>query len=736
MLSFRAKLLILVTLAVAATAALALPAIHRFSRLENEAALRALEMQALMEGARLAAVLGATETDVRTLALTREILAMLEAPDAGTGRAAQRSVGKAAGGGAPDVAELAAILHATLDHEPSWRDIRLTSLADPGRVLFRASREPALDIDGDPGAPNARSASPDAVSLAPLTEGTSAILVPGGGALGTLRLAAPVRAVGHQPGLVIVDIDLARLFLTADERVADAGQPMGRGSIHLTVLPEADIASAPAPDARLSPGADNPASLTAEALVGIGSGQERVMFRVLASAGPGAALSTANASVAPYISAALAIAMLGMLFAHHLTAPLSALSRSLATGRADEAAVARHLEASDEIGAIARAVHALGGDLVESTGRFATIFRHAPVGIVSCGVDGTILDMNPEAEAMFGFAPGAALGRSLDILMPAAARGLHHARLAAFDEHSIAMNADRDVAGLRQDGTEFPLSVTLGSVSVGQRKTIIGILRDVSERHEAEEKLAATLAALEASTAELERSNGELDQFAYIASHDLKAPLRVIDNASLWLEEDLAEFLTDDTRESMDLLRSRVHRMERLLDDLLAYSRVGRVEHRTTLMPGTEILEKVVALVSPPEGFRVEGGPGLDAVLLPDMPISGVLLNLVSNAIKHHDRSEGLVRVTVEDLGASYAFAVEDDGPGIPEEYRERVFGMFQTLKPRDEVEGSGMGLAFVRKTVASVNGTLNLSAKSDRGCVFRFTWPKPADEPEEDAAA
>ncbi len=445
--------------------------------------------------------------------------------------------------------------------------------------------------------------------------------------------------------------------------------------------------------------------------------------------------SEARASIGPYLFVALALAAVAMLVAYRITAPLAALSRSLATGSAEEAAVASHLHAADEIGTIARAVHALSRDLVESTGRFATIFRYAPVGIVSCGTDGFILDMNPEAETMFGFAPGAALGRPLDILMPAAVRGLHHVRLAEFDKQSIAMNADRDVSGIRQDGSEFPLAVRLGSVIVGQRKTIIGILRDVSVQHDAEVRLAATMAELEASKAELERSNAELDQFAYIASHDLKAPLRVIDNATVWLEEDLAEFLTDDTRESMDLLRSRVHRMERLLDDLLAYSRVGRVAHRATRMRATQILEKVIALVSPPGGFRVELGPGLDAVSLPDMPISGVFLNLISNAIKHHDRAQGLVRVTIEDLGAAYAFAVADDGPGIPEQYRERVFGMFQTLKPRDEVEGSGMGLAFVRKTVESVNGTLTLSANTERGCVFRFTWPKPTDDPEEDAS-
>ncbi len=225
----------------------------------------------------------------------------------------------------------------------------------------------------------------------------------------------------------------------------------------------------------------------------------------------------------------------------------------------------------------------------------------------------------------------------------------------------------------------------------------------------------------------IEAVNKELGEFAYAASHDLKAPLRVIDNASKWLEEDLHEHLTDDTRESMNLLRGRVRRMDRLLDDLLEYSRIGRTtdERYVEIISGDALMSNILALLSPPKSFTVKIGSNFANIRLRRMPLQQILMNLISNAIKHHDKEKGHIQVTVEDGSAHYAFAVEDDGPGIPAQFHDQVFKMFQTLKPRDQVEGSGMGLALVRKNIEVFGGTLNLESSDGKGCIFRFTWPK-----------
>ncbi len=225
----------------------------------------------------------------------------------------------------------------------------------------------------------------------------------------------------------------------------------------------------------------------------------------------------------------------------------------------------------------------------------------------------------------------------------------------------------------------------------------------------------------------VELANKELDEFAYVASHDLKAPLRVIDNASRWLEEDLAPHLSDETRENMALLRGRVRRMEKLLDDLLDYSRVGRKfdERYQEIVAGTELIGNILAMLAPPAGFVVAVSPNFAAISVPRMPLQQILMNLIGNAIKHHDKKEGRIEVSVEDEGDFLAFAVKDDGPGIPKEYHDKIFKMFQTLKPRDQVEGSGMGLAIIKKHLDYYGGAITLDSDAGKGSAFRFTWPK-----------
>ncbi len=225
----------------------------------------------------------------------------------------------------------------------------------------------------------------------------------------------------------------------------------------------------------------------------------------------------------------------------------------------------------------------------------------------------------------------------------------------------------------------------------------------------------------------IEAVNKELEEFAYAASHDLKAPLRVIDNASKWLEEDLQEHLTDETRENMNLLRGRIGRMERLLDDLLEYSRIGRsVDGRYAEIVTADVLTaNILALLSPPRGFTIKVSPDLAHIRVRRMPLQQILMNLIGNAIKHHDKKTGCVEVSVDAGDEYYAFAVKDDGPGIPAQFQEQIFKMFQTLKPRDQVEGSGMGLAMARKNIEVYGGTMNLESSEGKGSLFRFTWPK-----------
>jgi PAS domain S-box-containing protein len=247
---------------------------------------------------------------------------------------------------------------------------------------------------------------------------------------------------------------------------------------------------------------------------------------------------------------------------------------------------------------------------------------------------------------------------------------------------------------------------------------VVVLLNDVTERKDIDRRLV-----LQAQ--ELRRQNEELEQFAYVASHDLKAPMRGIENLVTWIEEDLTGVLTEDTRANMELLKNRVKRLESLLDDLLTYSRAGREDLVAERVDTGALVAELAVLVSPPEGFEIVGRPDLPVLYTPRAALTQAFQNLLSNAIKHHDHpASGHVWVDARQEGSTIEFIVTDDGPGIPEQFRGRVFGMFQTLRPRDDVEGSGMGLAIVKKLVERQRGKVWLTEGEQRGLVVHFTWP------------
>lgn len=271
----------------------------------------------------------------------------------------------------------------------------------------------------------------------------------------------------------------------------------------------------------------------------------------------------------------------------------------------------------------------------------------------------------------------------------------------------------------------------------GSIREWVGACTDKTERKQLEAEREKTLADLRVRTEELtrttlilaqtatilEKRNQELDQFAYVVSHDLKAPLRAIANLAEWIEEDLAEVLTDETRRQMELLQGRVHRMEALINGLLQYSRVGRVALQSESVSVGDLLQEVVDSLAPPAEFVVEIAPDMPTLKTDRLSLQQVFANLISNAIKHHDRPDGHVWVTVSNLGKHYEFAVKDDGKGIAQKFHDRVFTIFQTLEARDKVENTGIGLSLVKKTVESRGGAVWLESAEGQGATFRFTW-------------
>ena len=249
---------------------------------------------------------------------------------------------------------------------------------------------------------------------------------------------------------------------------------------------------------------------------------------------------------------------------------------------------------------------------------------------------------------------------------------------------------------------------------------------EVTDQVRARQAIEQTAAELERLTQALQRTNQELEQFAYVASHDLKAPLRGITSLSEWIEEDIGEHLTEESREHMKLLRGRVQRMESLIEGILKYSRAGRLQTVETVNVAA-LLADVVELLNPPPDVAIAIASEMPTFQTERVPLQQVLMNLINNALKYGRRSDLSIQVSVRETAASYEFAVIDNGVGIAPEYHQKIWGIFQRLEARDKVEGTGIGLAVVKKIVESRGGEVWLESAEGAGATFRFTWPKSA---------
>lgn len=220
----------------------------------------------------------------------------------------------------------------------------------------------------------------------------------------------------------------------------------------------------------------------------------------------------------------------------------------------------------------------------------------------------------------------------------------------------------------------------------------------------------------------LENRNQELSQFAYIVSHDLKAPLRGISNLSQWIEEDLEDKLDLDSRQNMSLLRSRVRRMNDFIDGLLEYSRAGE-EREQTEVDVRKLLDEIIDEIAPPPQFIIDIEAEIPTLYTEAVPLRQVFGNLINNSIKHHPRDNGRIAISATLKEKHYQFSIQDDGAGIPLEQQAKIFAIFQTLSSKDRKENTGIGLSIVKKILENRGDKIWLESEPGKGTTFYFTW-------------
>lgn len=345
--------------------------------------------------------------------------------------------------------------------------------------------------------------------------------------------------------------------------------------------------------------------------------------------------------------------------------------------------------------------------------RFQVAVEASPSGMLMVDARGAIVLVNTETERLFGYARGELLGQPVEMLVPERVRDAHRAERAGFVEAPTArpMGAGRDLHGRRKDGSIFPLEIALNPVPTHAGIVILGSIVDITERKRQEN--------------ELRRSNADLEQFAYVASHDLQEPLRMVASFTELLRQRYEGRLDEKADKYIHYAVDGAKRMQRLVADLLAYSRVGSQGKPLVPVAVRPVLERVLRSLQhsiDEAGAAVETPPELPTVLADEGQLHQLLQNLIANAIKF--RSERALHVLVDARPANgrWRFEVRDNGIGIEPRYAERVFGMFQRLHERDRYDGSGIGLALVKRIVERHGGTVWLESEPDRGTSFFFT--------------
>jgi PAS domain S-box-containing protein len=351
--------------------------------------------------------------------------------------------------------------------------------------------------------------------------------------------------------------------------------------------------------------------------------------------------------------------------------------------------------------------------------RYRGLLEAAPDAMAVVNRAGAIVLLNVQAEKQFGYSRDELLGQKITNIIPVgfAERLIADGTRSAADALAQQIGTGIELLGLRKNGTEFPIEIMLSPLESAEGTLVTAAIRNIATRKQAEANLLSNIA-------ELNRSNEELAQFAYIASHDLQEPLRMVASYTQLLSKRYKGKLDPDADEFIAFAVDGANRMQRLIQDLLAYSRVGTKQKQLRETSSEQALQKALKNLGRTVGeshATVTHDP-LPTVRADEMQLVQLFQNLVGNGIKYHGSDAPRIHVSAAMNGErKWMFSVKDNGLGIDAKYFERIFGMFQRLHKREEFEGTGIGLAICKKIVERHGGAISVESQPGHGSTFRF---------------
>lgn len=373
----------------------------------------------------------------------------------------------------------------------------------------------------------------------------------------------------------------------------------------------------------------------------------------------------------------------------------------------------KHVE---DITARLAAERALGDALARqrAESRFRAVIEVAPAAMLVVDRRGLITLVNAQVERAFGWRRDELIGKPIEVLMPDGYRAGHLLQRQSFlvNPQTRRMGEGRDVYGMRKEGSAFPVEIGLAAFETSDGPFVLATMIDITARKRAE--------------AEILRANADLEEFAYIVSHDLRTPLRAIDNLVDWIVEDLGPDAAAEVRRNLERLQLRVRRMENLIQDLYSYLRAGQAQAAVEPVDIAVIVRRIVDDLGAGDPFRVTVETVVPAPEVARTPFETVLRNLLANAVRHHDRGAGTIHVAMRVDGAFYVVDVTDDGPGIVQADQARVFKPFSALAPVQGDHVGGIGLAVVKRWVEAFGGSIAVCSpvQGGRGSRFSVRWP------------